>query len=107
MKLGTCSAEISGPIFEGGKPHSGRPAPASPDKARAPSGARPRHRVAALPETFRRRKTSGKAPLVAHAALYPCRVRARKECPEGASRSLRSEEHTSELQSPCNLVCRL
>src|SRR2546426_4422709 len=23
------------------------------------------------------------------------------------SRSLRSEEHTSELQSPCNLVCRL
>src|SRR5256885_6020702 len=22
-------------------------------------------------------------------------------------RSLRSEEHTSELQSPCNLVCRL
>src|SRR5256885_8355529 len=25
----------------------------------------------------------------------------------GASRQLRSEEHTSELQSPCNLVCRL
>src|SRR2546426_9181980 len=24
-----------------------------------------------------------------------------------ASRRLRSEEHTSELQSPCNLVCRL
>src|SRR5256885_15448494 len=24
-----------------------------------------------------------------------------------ASRKLRSEEHTSELQSPCNLVCRL
>src|SRR2546426_8661303 len=24
-----------------------------------------------------------------------------------ARRSLRSEEHTSELQSPCNLVCRL
>src|ERR1039457_6802466 len=23
------------------------------------------------------------------------------------SRSMRSEEHTSELQSPCNLVCRL
>src|ERR1039457_5158373 len=23
------------------------------------------------------------------------------------SRSIRSEEHTSELQSPCNLVCRL
>src|SRR5256885_5876463 len=25
----------------------------------------------------------------------------------GVARSLRSEEHTSELQSPCNLVCRL
>src|SRR5256885_17241301 len=25
----------------------------------------------------------------------------------GAATSLRSEEHTSELQSPCNLVCRL
>src|SRR5205807_9855207 len=27
--------------------------------------------------------------------------------PAIASRSRRSEEHTSELQSPCNLVCRL
>src|SRR5256885_7113961 len=26
---------------------------------------------------------------------------------EGAQRQDRSEEHTSELQSPCNLVCRL
>src|SRR2546426_3626011 len=25
----------------------------------------------------------------------------------GGDRDLRSEEHTSELQSPCNLVCRL
>src|SRR5256885_6776053 len=25
----------------------------------------------------------------------------------GARRAARSEEHTSELQSPCNLVCRL
>src|SRR5256885_3599548 len=25
----------------------------------------------------------------------------------GATRLVRSEEHTSELQSPCNLVCRL
>src|SRR2546426_6591838 len=25
----------------------------------------------------------------------------------GYTRALRSEEHTSELQSPCNLVCRL
>src|SRR5688500_19878361 len=27
--------------------------------------------------------------------------------PRGVTRVLRSEEHTSELQSPCNLVCRL
>src|SRR2546426_7649437 len=27
--------------------------------------------------------------------------------PASSSRSTRSEEHTSELQSPCNLVCRL
>src|SRR5256885_8490976 len=27
--------------------------------------------------------------------------------PAGRARGRRSEEHTSELQSPCNLVCRL
>src|SRR6266446_8416706 len=27
--------------------------------------------------------------------------------PRSGSSSMRSEEHTSELQSPCNLVCRL
>src|SRR5205807_9389462 len=32
-------------------------------------------------------------------------VRKRQRCP--SVRGLRSEEHTSELQSPCNLVCRL
>src|SRR3989454_9180580 len=34
----------------------------------------------------------------------------RATCPQyhgGARRGLRSEEHTSELKSPCNLVCRL
>src|SRR2546426_8121486 len=35
--------------------------------------------------------------LAAHRPLWP---------PSG-SRATRSEEHTSELQSPCNLVCRL
>src|SRR5256885_11002769 len=28
-------------------------------------------------------------------------------CPPGGPVPARSEEHTSELQSPCNLVCRL
>src|SRR5205807_7501486 len=30
-----------------------------------------------------------------------------QEPPGGAAGHARSEEHTSELQSPCNLVCRL
>src|SRR2546426_7309947 len=30
-----------------------------------------------------------------------------EEAAPSAFRTLRSEEHTSELQSPCNLVCRL
>src|SRR2546426_6518747 len=29
------------------------------------------------------------------------------DCNSSAMRAYRSEEHTSELQSPCNLVCRL
>src|SRR5256885_11908560 len=29
------------------------------------------------------------------------------DCPGAPVNLLRSEEHTSELQSPCNLVCRL
>src|SRR5256885_11892113 len=32
---------------------------------------------------------------------------ARVNCPELLDCARRSEEHTSELQSPCNLVCRL
>src|SRR5256885_17011315 len=34
-------------------------------------------------------------------------ARCRGRAPEGKRAGLRSEEHTSELQSPCNLVCRL
>src|SRR5256885_10791673 len=33
--------------------------------------------------------------------------RAQVSRPDAEGRALRSEEHTSELQSPCNLVCRL
>src|SRR5205807_6304788 len=49
---------------------------------------------------------------------YTTLFRSRRKVPPGARRllrggaapvrqELRSEEHTSELQSPCNLVCRL
>src|ERR1022692_3597047 len=37
----------------------------------------------------------------------PCRVCRRWESPGSCPWAPRSEEHTSELQSPCNLVCRL
>src|SRR5256885_11458667 len=40
-----------------------------------------------------------------HAPVGSVRVRA--EILAGHDQQLRSEEHTSELQSPCNLVCRL
>src|SRR2546426_1921080 len=40
--------------------------------------------------------------------LLICKRRHRaKHFRESATRPCRSEEHTSELQSPCNLVCRL
>src|SRR2546426_7919247 len=37
----------------------------------------------------------------------PARVRRARRLAPQADRAARSEEHTSELQSPCNLVCRL
>src|ERR1039457_7441199 len=39
----------------------------------------------------------------------PCRRTSRRTAPSRGTHSpqRRSEEHTSELQSPCNLVCRL
>src|SRR5256885_3572405 len=47
----------------------------------------------------------------AHRHAHPrsgCRARvARSRYPARSRRAERSEEHTSELQSPCNLVCRL
>src|SRR5256885_7962619 len=44
--------------------------------------------------------------------ISTARFRARRlppvrRTPPGGRRTIRSEEHTSELQSPCNLVCRL
>src|SRR5262249_61263154 len=44
-------------------------------------------------------------PALGHSATYPPRGRAR--CEAALPRPRRSEEHTSELQSLTNLVCRL
>src|SRR2546426_8968855 len=54
---------------------------------------------------FRSRRTAQGSSIIA----YPHRERSRfrhSSQPSQVPRS-RSEEHTSELQSPCNLVCRL
>src|SRR2546426_2510183 len=40
-------------------------------------------------------------------AIVPCGNRTKLRIGMPPSRYDRSEEHTSELQSPCNLVCRL
>src|SRR5205807_9635723 len=46
------------------------------------------------------------APISAGVGVEAGRV-SRKSCRASLGDSVRSEEHTSELQSPCNLVCRL
>src|SRR5256885_13218112 len=50
------------------------------------------------------------APLIAHRTAMPVSVALRAHevlVVERVVLASRSEEHTSELQSPCNLVCRL
>src|SRR5256885_3506032 len=42
-----------------------------------------------------------------HSTSRACRAARRRPRRRLLSRAARSEEHTSELQSPCNLVCRL
>src|SRR5256885_12309694 len=59
------------------------------------------------PLPFQRRPPEFTA--VVRVACHPPRLRGRLARDRGAGARLhvRSEEHTSELQSPCNLVCRL
>src|SRR5256885_10481331 len=75
----TCALPISGPAGAGEEPH---PAPAGHAARRGDSD----------PRGERGERQSVRADL---------EVRTR------AGDGARSEEHTSELQSPCNLVCRL
>src|SRR2546426_8053084 len=49
----------------------------------------------------------GKSYVTAHAARALARVGRRVGVLDADLNGPRSEEHTSELQSPCNLVCRL
>src|SRR2546426_6893245 len=59
---------------------------------------------------FRSRTQIPRPPRRAHPSRSPRRPPAAREgspIMRGPSETERSEEHTSELQSPCNLVCRL
>src|SRR5256885_11734622 len=77
---------------------------------RSPPRRAPRHRARREDEgrrspglgrrSARRRRGPGRG--ARGRAAPPSRARRR-----GRSRAMRSEEHTSELQSPCNIVCRL
>src|SRR3989454_6738642 len=51
------------------------------------------------------RRTSGTC--IRSRAISGARRRSSMDSNSGTIGSVRSEEHTSELQSPCNLVCRL
>src|SRR5256885_9188082 len=49
----------------------------------------------------------GRCPRCSGDRVWRNGVRLRKATVLDGDRAVRSEEHTSELQSPCNLVCRL
>src|SRR2546426_2484024 len=55
---------------------------------------------------FRSRRQARGDPTQAEIRAHAARGRQRRGV-DHAQASTRSEEHTSELQSPCNLVCRL
>src|SRR5256885_10032293 len=64
------------------------------------------HSLAAV-KVFRRLLEATEAPLSLTDVFRHSTVRTMAQHIAGRSGSERSEEHTSELQSPCNLVCRL
>src|SRR2546426_5707797 len=70
----------------------------SAERASLANLSRQSRRLRAPPAHLRRKERHGAVIL----SRWPARL-----FPLGARRPSRSEEHTSELQSPCNLVCRL
>src|SRR5256885_4912007 len=56
---------------------------------------------------FRSRRKAAASPRGRDYLAAPSERRRRPDAASPARLHLRSEEHTSELQSPCNLVCRL
>src|SRR5256885_12825508 len=71
-----------------------------------PPATPPRPSAGSLP--FQANVTSGESALTMSGALAPTsRCTGEGGVPSSCGGGSRSEEHTSELQSPCNLVCRL
>src|SRR5256885_8368979 len=68
---------------------------------RSPVIYRPQLHRPANPITVVAQRVDDRHPAIQHPAIAPIRNA------QTRSYSVRSEEHTSELQSPCNLVCRL
>src|SRR5256885_12239517 len=61
-----------------------------------------------FPYTTLFRSPAGCLPRPCHPCCWrPAAAATPRFCRSAAARSWRSEEHTSELQSPCNIVCRL
>src|SRR3989454_12351330 len=85
-----CPPSLAYPLAESGHSTSTRSAVTLPSTSRWPSA---RTSVAAL-----------RLPVTTVNAVRRSTVTVP---PTSTSRTSRSEEHTSELQSPCNLVCRL
>src|SRR2546430_13103845 len=65
------------------------------------------HLRSAVAPTGARRRTCALGPYTALGRHPRPRVQPRRSERSGSHRRLRSEEHTSELQSQSNLVCRL
>src|SRR2546426_8677520 len=83
---------------EPGSSHTARPC-SSPAATPARGGPQPPRAFSGLPEPARG-AWLGSAPAIADRSAARSPRRSNGD-------SCRSEEHTSELQSPCNLVCRL
>src|SRR2546426_6009266 len=87
---------------------SGTPcAPRSARRVRRASPRREAHPAAVVPRVLRRREHGARRVSLSEGLESDEQATA---CGGGRRRGLRrprSEEHTSELQSPCNLVCRL
>src|SRR2546426_7270870 len=67
----------------------------------------PRRRLSARPTSDCPRSSGRSAPPGSEAVALPAVAREPRGPPPQIQAAQRSEEHTSELQSPCNLVCRL